>query len=1074
MKLLILLTSIACLHASAEGFGQTITLSLENAPLEKAFKEIKRQTGYSFVYTRTQLKNTLPVSIHVAGSELKTVLDLCFRNQPLSFVIEDHYIIVQTKVVAAHTPSPEMPLIDINGRVLKEDSEPVEGASVLIKGTQRGTTTNNQGYFELKDVDENGVLIITGVSIETIEISISGKSSLAINVKTKIAEQKEVVINAGYYKTTDKLKTGNISRVDAEIIAKQPVSNVLQALQGRVPGLHIIQQTGVPGGGFTVQLRGQNSIKNGNDPLYIIDGVPFTSQSLVINGGIINAGSPLNYINPFDIESIEILKDADATAIYGSRAANGVILISTKKGKAGKTRVDINVFGGIGKVSHMMELLNTQQYVEMRKEAYKNDRMAPTVRDGPDLLVWDTTRYTNWQEELIGGTANILDAQVSFTGGNNNTQFLIGGGYHGEGSVFPGDFFDRKASAHFNISNASTDQKFKVLLSGIYLVDENNQSTRDFTSMALQLAPNAPQGYDDQGNLNWPTGYDNPYHYLLIKYQGKANNMIGNARVSYKIMKGLDILASVGYNNIQLDEINVNPKSAFNPAFGVTTGTSAFADTKVESWIAEPQAEYTTPIAKGNLTAIAGVTFQQSVRQSQSLLAKGYTNDALLETLRGATNITLVNTNYTKYNYNAIFGRLGYDWQKKYLINLTARWDGSSRFGPGKQFANFGALGLGWIFSNEKFVEKKIKFLSYGKIRGSFGTTGNDQIPDYGFMDLYNSTSYPYGGSQGLYANNLFNPDYAWEVNKKLEVAVELGFFKDRVRLACSYYLNSSANQLVGYSVPAITGFSFVQANLPAVVENKGWEVELSTINVKTEKFNFTTAINLSVPRNKLVEYPGIESSSYAAYYEVGKSLFIAKRFHAAGVNPQSGLYQFQDLKGNITTDPIYPDDLQALKEIGTKFFGGIQNSFYYKGWQLDIFFQYVNQTAHRSLGFDVPGFLTNQPVSVLDRWRNPGDLKSVQQFTQTYDVAWLTYLYYSQVSDDIIDASFLRLKNTYLSYNLPVGKLARVHLQGLKLFIEAQNLLTITNYKGMDPENKNTSSLPPLRVVTAGIQITF
>jgi len=906
---------------------------------------------------------------------------------------------------------------------------------------------------------------------------LAGNSNVSITAKTKVSSQREVIINAGYYKTTDRLKTGNISRVDAEIIRKQPVSNPLEALEGRVPGLYIQQNTGVPGSSFNIQIRGQNSLRSdGNDPLYIIDGVPFPAASLASDfSAIINKGSPFSNIDPSDIESIEILKDADATAIYGSRGANGVIIITTKKGKEGKTKVDINFYTGIGKVTRMMKLLNTNEYLVMRHEAFKNDNITMGQGNIDINGVWDTTRYTNWQDVLIGGSAKIWDAQVSVTGGNENTQILLGGGYHKETTVFPGNFNDQKKSAHFCINSSSANKKFKLSSYGNYFIEDNTLPIQDVTAYALRLPPDTPPIFNMDGSLNWGPGFfDNPYAYLEQKFNINNSTLISNTSVSYVIANGLETKVTFGYASSQSADISTTPISSYNPVFAGITGSSIFANNNVKSWITEPQINYHKNLYSGKADVLVGLTFQGDVLKGQTLLANGYSSDVMLQNIQAAPSISVWSSTSTVYRYNAIFARFNYNWKEKYLLNLTGRRDGSSRFGRGKQFGNFGAFGIGWIFSNETFIKNKLRALSYGKLRISYGITGSDQIADYGYYSTYTPTNYTYQGS-GLIPYNLYNPDFGWETNKKLETAADVSFFKNKITLSLAYYINHSSNQLVGYALPLITGFPSIQSNFPAVVRNSGLELEFYSINIASKKFTWSTSFNISIPRNKLISFPNIEGSSYANTYVVGKSLFIQKLYHNEGVDPQTGLYVFDDVnKDNRISSP---SDLQAIKEIGRTFFGGLLNNLKYKGIELNIFFQFVKQMGFNYLRtFTMPGSGSNQPKIVLDRWQQPGDIASIEQFSQNFGSA--TYRAYSNSQsrgdNKISDASFMRLKNLAISYELPEIVRSKMKLTGCKIYLQGQNLFTMTRYLGLDPENQSFIYLPILKIYSAGIQVTF
>lgn len=1082
MRLTAALLFMACFQVNARSYGQGISLSLKDAPLEKVFREIRKQTGYDFFYNDVWMHKAAKITINVKNTSLEDVLQLCFKNQPFTYTITDKTVILKPKEKNVEAPLPS-PVIDIKGKLINEKGEPVIGATIKVKGTNIATMSDGNGEFFLQAVDEEATLIISGAEMQPLEIKVKKRNSITAVVKIKESELDKVVIMA-YGTTTRRLNTGNISKVTSEVIEKQPVSNPLLALQGRVPGMIITQQTGVPGGRIDVQIRGRNSIANGSNPLYIIDGVPFTSTSIsstTINGSIIGGGNPLNGINPGDIESIEILKDADATAIYGSRGANGVVLITTKKGKAGNMRVDFNMYAGGGKVTKTMDLLNTSQYLEMRREAFTNDGVSPNASNAYDLLVWDTTRYTDWQKELFGGTAHVANAQLSISGGNANTQYLIAGGYYRETTVFPGDFANRKASVHFNLNGTSTDNKFRIVFSGSYLNDDNNLLTSDLSAI-IPPPPNAPAVNDKDGNLNWDVGFENPFATLFRKYKSNTNNIIGNTTLSYKLFKGLQLKSNLGYTQIQIEELGTAPKKSLNPASS-TQPSSRFSNGSVKTWIIEPQAEYDLTANKGRLNVVVGLTFQQEMRKRTELNATGFANDNLIENPGSASSVAINNsgTFYSKYRYQAVFGRINYRWEDKYIVNITGRRDGSSRFGPGKQFTNFGALGIAWIFSQEKFIKNELAFISYGKLRASYGTTGNDQIPDYGYLDLLSSTSYPYQGISGLYPIRLFNPEYAWETNKKMEAAIELGFCQNRILFNVSWYQNRSSNQLVGYTLPATTGFTSISNyNLPATVQNTGWEIELSSINIRNKDSRWSTTFNISIPKNKLVSYPDFSSSSYANTYVIGKPLNIVKALHNIGVDPEKGVYQFEDINGSGSGMDI-PGDFQALKKIGQSFYGGLENNIQLKNWELDFFFQFVKQTAKNYLGFSgfsAPGTIVNQPSTVMNRWQKADDNTDIQKFTTGSGSgfpAYLAYIYGSLFSDiSIRDASFVRLRNVSLVYHIPEKWTRLLHLQTGKLYFQGQNLLTFSNYLGMDPENAGQYKLPPLRVLTFGIHLTF
>ncbi len=1093
MKITAFILLVCLLQVAAKSPAQEkITLNEKGASLIKIFTKINKQCGYNFLFTNEDLQNAKPVSIEVKNAELKDVLEICFKNQPFTYVISGKLITITPK----KNESPVMDenvnstnFLNIHGKVVDENGKPVPGVNVTIKGGKRMTITNENGEFTINGVESQAVLVFSSVNMEAFEIIVGGKTELLVKLKIRTSALDEVQIIA-YGQAIKRLQTGNISTIKADDIEKQPVNNPLLGLEGYVPGLFITQNTGVPGGGLNIQIRGQNSIANGVDPLYIIDGVPYTSQLLPNLGGSVltqsnknyvqGAGNPLSFISTSDIESISVLKDADATAIYGSRGANGVILITTKKGMQGKTQVTLSLSEGIGKVGHSLELLNTSQYLLMREEAFKNDGEIPNQFNAPDLLAWDTTRYTDWQKKLIGGTGHYTDAQASVSGGNPYVQFLLGADFHKESTVFPGDFSDWKGSAHFNIANTSANQKFKTALSGLYLADNSTLPTADLTSY-ITLPPNAPNPFNTDGSVNWANSTwpgNNPYALLRQIYKARTNNFISNLTLSYQVLNGLDIRGSFGYTDMVISEASLMPISSLDPDGPIKTGTASFTANGIRSWIIEPQVTYKLKIGRGGLDALVGSTFQRNINEGQIWTASGYNSDALLQNIQAAPTIAVNSVKNAIYKYNAVFGRLNYNFQSKYIVNFTARRDGSSRFGENNRFHDFGSIGAGWIFSQERFFPKKLLFLSFGKLRMSFGSTGSDQIGDYSFYDLFNSNRYSYQGTVGLTPGNLFNPDLAWEKTKKLEAGMDLGFAKDRYLINIAYYSNRSSNQLLSYTLPTVTGFPSIPANFPANVQNAGWEFFVNTTNFKTNNFTWTSSVNFTIPRNKLISFPNLVNTPYQYSLIVGQPISIVKVFHLTGVNDSTGSYEFKDSKGQRTYFPVFGTDNLVPISTAPKFYGGLGNTLNFKGFQLDILVQFTKQMGISDLfqRFMPPGgFGLNEPASVLNRWQNPNENGQIQKFTQSfYSTPFTSYVFARQSDYAYTDASFIRLKNLSLSYQLPNNLVRKMHFQNLTVYLRSQNLITITKYKGIDPESQSLSALPPLRIVVGGIKVTL
>jgi TonB-linked SusC/RagA family outer membrane protein len=1099
MKITAFILLVCFLQVSAKSPAQEkITIKEKGASLVKIFTQINKQTGYNFFFTNEDLRDAKPVDIQVKNASLKEVLDLLFKKQNLTYVISDKIITIVSK--KNDEPVKDVadlrPPIDIRGKVVDENGKPVTGVTVTIKGTKKQTITDESGEFTIRGVEINSIVAFSAVNMEPFEMGVNGRTEIIARLKTKTGELDEVQIIA-YGQTTKRLQTGNVGTVKAIEIENQPVSNPLLALEGRVPGLFIVQSSGLAGGNVTVRIQGQNSIANGNNPLYIIDGVPYTSQVLPSTyapqlGGAGQETSPFNFINASDIERIEVLKDADATAIYGSRAANGAILITTKQGKAGLSKIDVDIQGGWGKVTRMMNLMNTQEYLEMRHEALKNDGIiSPAIDDWDINGLWDTTRYTDWQKELIGHAARYTNVNVSTSGGSSNTQYFIGGTYNKQTTVFPlpSDFADRKGNIHFNLNTISTNKKLLAQLTASYLVDDNRSPITDLTNIATILPPNAPQIYNEDGSLNWmpdATGrftWNNPMRSKSETYRSKTNNLVSNAMLTYKILPDLDIKSSFGYTNLLSNENLAFPANAVSPDRRASyTRYAVYTNNSISSWIIEPQINYTKKMGASKLDILVGTTIQQDNKNGTNVLGYGYNNDQSLGDIKSAPNLQVRTSFIARYKYNALFGRINYNWNEKYIVNFTCRRDGSSRFGSKNQFHNFGALGVAWVFSKEKFIQNKMPFISFGKLRTSFGTTGSDQINDYQFMNLYDpiGVAVAYQGINSLMVSGLPNPYLEWEETKKLLFGIDLGLIRDKVLFTANYAVNKSSNQLLAYSLPTTAGLTSITSNFPATVQNTSLELAINASIVKNQTFTWTTNLNFTLPKNKLVKFPNLATSTYASSLVIGQPITIQKIYHFVGVNSLTGIYEFQDSHGNVTSTPDYSTDRISLVNTSPKYYAGFESNIQYKGWTLNFLFQFVKQLgSNYSFGY-LPGIFDgrsdqgNQPTFVLSRWKKTGDQTNIQRYSSTFDLFnnWYNASGFSDAGWS--DASYLRLKNLSISWQIPQVWSTKAHLKSCRIFVRGQNLLTVTNYKGRDPENMSTRSLPPLRVWSFGLHSTL
>ncbi len=1089
MKLTTLGIILCIMQVSAATLAQRITLNAKNISYEKLFKTIEQQSGYTFVYDPDLLRTLPNVDVEISNASIIEVMNKSLADKPLDYKIIDNTIVVGIKKSSGNQKQAP---IYLAGTVTDQHGQNMAGVVVKVKGTNFSWVTNGKGEFNATIISVDAILQFSYIGYVTQEIPVSQlKSPFVVTLKEDISKLDEIQVVA-YGQTTRRLNTGDQTTVTAKEIQNYPVGNVLSVLQGTVPGMVVTQSTGQAGSTYSVVIRGQNGINTSSDPLYIVDGIPYqgggyASQKSNYLGSNSQAYDALSFINPLDIESVNVLKDADATAIYGSRGANGVILITTKKGKAGDTKIDVNVFSGVSKAVIVPQYLNTQQYLQMRSEGIKNDNATIGPYD-PDMNgAWDTTRYTNWPKLLLGGTGHNSNAQASISGGSGNISYLVSGNFRDASNIqqlIGGD--DKTSSLHFNLNSTSTNGRFNMSLTGGYTYDNNNIPPSDLTGSA-NLAPDAPALYNADGSLNFQ---NNTFFNPLLQSKYLANTTVSNLTssmvLSYLLAKGLHLQTTLGYNKQSLNEFVGNTLASIPPsylAFG-ELGSSDFTYDNQSFWSLEPQIDYNTQISKGTLDIIGGASLQKQVLDATQLQAYGYNTDLLISNIAAGTSITPVGQGYSSYayKYSAVFGRANYNWDNKYILNASGRYDGSSKFGQDRQFHLFYATGAAWLFSSEDFVKEALPFLSFGKLRASYGETGNDQIPPYSYQENF-SPPYavnPYQGIPGLLPTNLPNAYLTWETTRKLNFGLELQFFKGRIGVEGNYFINRTDNTLASAPLSSTTGFTSIQQNIDAKIQNKGLDITLNTANIQGRDFTWSSSFTFSRQRNALLSYP---NASPAQIQQLGQSInsFFVNRY--AGVNPQTGLYQFYDKNGNIVSAPA-DNGSDQVKLINTNpdFFGTMSNTFSYKGFSLNVLFRGVKQLGLSNFGQVLasgglaPGYSgINYPTSVLNHWQKPGDVATFGKYTSTFGTTLINALAINRNVDAYYgDASYIRLQNASLGYQFSNQIAGKLHLKNLKVYVLGENLATIGGNGFTDPETQVYQRMPPLRTITFGLQATL
>ena len=665
------------------------------------------------------------------------------------------------------------------------------GVSVIVKDQAGlGVTTDAKGEFKLKNVVKGEFILVSFIGYEQARVLIDKEKHYFIYLKPAENQLDHVVVKA-YGTTSKRFNTGSIVTVTGKEIANQPVMNPILALQGKVPGMVITQTDGDPTSPIKIEIRGRGSINPNmtGEPLYIIDGIPTNVMDAgtlsknkagqMVSPGLDQAGltttytkgiSPLFGMNMDNIESISVLKDADATAIYGSRGANGVIIINTKRGRAGKTSVTANLSKGVTSISRYFKMLDIKDYLALRREALANDGLTPSATPGdpgfaPDLMLWDTTRNVNWQKELWGKPASFTNLSTSISGGTASTTFSAGASYSKSNDLSNTSNASQNTSINTSVSTRALNDKLSI---NLQLSISNSRSDKNgvISYAAITLPPNAPELFKPDGEINWHDYYQAygasisalPTSGYYNTLNSKTTVINGGTNITYNIAKGFDFSTTVGFMSSNNSGTNKNPIKSNSP-YGpspIRTGMSTFGQTKINTFSAEPKLSYSTQIRDSRFDIFAGVSYSESKTAATTVTAKGYTSDDLMGSMSYATNIT-GDDRLSEYKYAGMFAGIGYRLKDRYLVNLNGRRDGSSRFGPGKEFGNFGSIGVGWVVSDEPFAKKILpSFVSFLKLQSSYGITGSDGVGDYQYLQQWGNA----GTSSGYLSYDDIAPVY--------------------------------------------------------------------------------------------------------------------------------------------------------------------------------------------------------------------------------------------------------------------------------------------------------------------------
>jgi TonB-linked SusC/RagA family outer membrane protein len=922
--------------------------------------------------------------------------------------------------------------ITIKGEVKDKQGLPIPGVSVQIKGTAKGTVTSGNGVFTLS-APEDAVLTFSFIGYKTIEQPIARKSVINVTLSEDNNQLNEVVV-VGYGTTTKKDITTAVVSVSAKDIENQPITNPLQAIQGKAAGVQISSQSGKPGSGVSVSIRGNTSITASNSPLYVIDGV--TSRNA-------------DFLNPNDIESMTILKDASAAAIYGSSGANGVILITTKKGKEGKLQVGFNAFTGFSNLWQQQNVLNTAQYTALMTElGYANFG----------------NQNTNWQD-LTFGTGKQHSYQVSLAGGIKGGQYYFSTGYQQDkGTVSPAVL--DKYTANFNGSQNLTN--WLKLTASASVTDRKSIDVSDNAGVArggtilsaLTTPPNIgiyAENGQYAGNPN-AGGWENPIANAYAAKNATRNlRFLGSFAAQVNFTKDLYFKSSISTNN----ENNYYSYSLdpFSTDYGRTQqGIYSNNQTYNNVWLNENILNYAKNFGKNAFTATGGMTLQSSNYKYYPYQITHFLDDNK-NLLPDGTSTLAQLPSFAQWTKRSYLARVTYAYDNKYLFSSNMRADGSSRFAKENRYGYFPSVSAGWRISAENFM-KDSKTINDLKIRGSWGKVGNDEgIGDYAYMALYTPTP------QGSYNfSQLENRGISWEKTTQSNIGLDLSMFNSRITFTADAYLKKTNDLLINVPLPQSTGFASQARNVGSM-ENKGLEFVLSTKNFDKGKFTWSTDLNFSLNKNKVtslgnalstISFGGIYERDDAIRVEVGHPLGAFYGYKFTGVDPQTGAAQYADLNGNGSVDA---EDRTYIGNAQPKFTYGINNNLAYGSFGLSLFFQGVqgNQIFNASR-IELEGLYDskNQLATVLNRWTTPGQITNIPKADRGNTDNSRTSSRYVE------DGSYLRLKTATLSYNFGAVSLSKWKMSKLTVFATGYNVLTFTKYKGFDPEVQQYSGNSP------------
>ncbi|RIV17612.1 SusC/RagA family TonB-linked outer membrane protein [Fibrisoma montanum] len=1125
-----------------------ISVRMDNQPVRTVLNDIEQKVKVRFVFSSTLIQPDRKVSLQMDNQPLADVLDHLLKPLRLNYELTGKVIILnrqpgtsqnETEPADTETRYAAVPADQtISGRVTDGSTgNGLPGVSIVVKGTGRGTTTDSEGAYRLSVPDGNATLIFSFIGYLTQEVAVGNRSTVDVTLAVDDKTLSEVVV-VGYGTQNRRELTGAIASLETRALKDQPISNVVEGLTGRLPGVLVQQNTGAPGNSPSIKVRGLGSISAGNGPLVVIDGQPVNS------GGLTNAGG-LNQLNPNDIEKIDVLKDASATAIFGSRGANGVVLVTTKRGKSGQSRINVDYYTGVQQVSKKMDLLNSQQFAEFAKEAANNaylERVPGSSINDPNTQRAAGQRYryprgeftginfddpTNLAyydyQDLIFQQAPISSYQVSAAGGTDRVQFYVSGNYLKQDGIIKQSGIDRYSVRSNLDAQLSSKLKVGVSFTPVYTTERRANSDGHWASngvinAALSIMPFLPVyqadgvTYNSQASIaglyDYP-GITNPVANITeISNRFNTLRLLGNAYAELSIWKTLRYRGTIGgdLNYIRQNQFQTSALP-LNQLLPPNLNTGAAISSQNVNWVTNHTLNYTWDLGTTHhLEALVGLEAQRNDYQENRVTANNFPNDNIRTVNAGV--ITGGGSFQDQWSLASYFARVNYAFRDRYLFNASIRRDGSSRFGQSRRYGTFPSASVGWRVTEEPFM-KAIPVISELKLRASYGLSGNNAFQNadgstnnYPAIGVLGKDNYVFGNAlvNGLTASTISNSNLTWEKSRQTDIGLDLGILQNRIFLTVDYYNRITTDLLLSVQVPTLTGFSSAIRNI-GQVENKGMEFAVSTRNL-TGAFTWTTDLNLSFNRNKVlalgptgdpirsgtgvgetnITVIGEPLGSFYGYRQVGvfrDQADLDSYPHFADSRP--GDVKFEDINND---GRINADDRTLIGNNQPNFVYGITNSVSFKGFDLSVVIQGVQGGQILNLSrrfFENLEGNANALTTVLDRWQSPqqpGNGVTPRANSRSTGNN-------NQVSTRWVEsASYFRIRNITLGYNVPRTVLQRVKVQSLRVYAGVQNALTISDYLGYNPEvsgyegpltgGVDYGSYPLARTITVGLNLGF